>query len=299
MPPVSVLAGPSSVDLASKISNQLGANLIVPELRVFSDGESKIRFPQVNGICIVVQSTYPPTDTRLLQLLMIAKKCVDDGASEVCTVAPYLAYARQDKSFLEGELVTISLVAKLFESVGIKSLITVDIHSQLAMSRFASVELVNVSAIPLLAKYVRGMALQRPIAVSPDAGGAVRAREFANRLDNETLVLKKTRNRSTGEVTIERTEEDLKGRDAVLIDDMISSGGSIIAAANVLRNSGVNKVYAVCSHALLLGQASRMILNSGVDDIIATNSIPNEFAKVDISSAISEVLRSRYGSLSG
>ena len=101
-------------------------------LRVFLDGESSIKLGRVGKNCIIVQSTNPPTDTRLIQLLMMAKKCTDDGAQDICGVIPYLGYARQDRAFLEGEVVSISLVAKLFESVGLKHIITVDIHSQLS-----------------------------------------------------------------------------------------------------------------------------------------------------------------------
>jgi ribose-phosphate pyrophosphokinase len=293
--PLSVLAGPSSIDLASKIATQLNAHLVVPEIRVFSDGESKVRFPPVTGACIVVQSTYPPTDTHLLQLMMLSRKCIEYGSSSVCAVVPYLAYARQDKAFLEGELATISLIAKLFAAAGIKSLITVDMHSQAGISKFSSVDVVNVSAVPFLAQYASGMGLRRPIAVSPDAGGEARAKEFAGKMGIESIALKKTRNRSTGEVTIESPQRDLSGRDAILVDDMISSGGSIIAAAGVLRHNGAARIYAMCSHALLLGDAADKIIKSGVDDIIATNSIPNKYAKVDVSSAISRTIQERYG----
>jgi ribose-phosphate pyrophosphokinase len=227
--------------------------------------------------------------------MMMARKCAEDGASQVCAVVPYLAYARQDKAFLDGELVTISLIGRLLAAAGIKSLITVDMHSQLGMSRFSGVEIVNVSAIPLLGKYVGKMNLVRPISVSPDAGGEGRVREFAKQLGTDALVLKKTRNRSTGEVTIEDPEIGVQGRDAVLVDDMISSGGSIVAAAQALRRKGAGRVYAVCSHALLLGDAPEKITKAGIDEIIATDSIPNKYARVDLSGAIAEVLRSRYG----
>jgi ribose-phosphate pyrophosphokinase len=168
-------------------------------------------------------------------------------------------------------------------------------HSQLGISHFSTVEIVNVSAIPLLAKYVKNMNTNKPIAVSPDAGGEARVKEFAMQLGTDTLVLKKTRNRSTGQVTVENPEVDLSGRDAILVDDMISSGSSIIAATQALRKSGASRVFAVCSHALLLADAAEMIIKAGVDEIIATNSIPNIYAKVDISSAMAEVLRSRFG----
>ena len=289
-----MIAGPASPDLADRVAKGLGAHLVATELRVFSDGESKIKIDKMGKNCVIVQSTYPPADTHLMQALMMAIKCAD-GAHDVCAVIPYLAYARQDRAFLAGEVVSIALVAKLLQSAGVRHVITVDIHSKLAMSHFASVQ--NVSSIPLLAEYASRMMLCRPIAVSPDAGGADRAKEFAKHSKIDALVLKKSRDRTTGEVKVEeKLDIDVSGRDALLVDDMISSGGSIVKAAEVLHNKGAGKVYAMCAHALLIGDAAQKIKAAGVQDIIATNSVPGEYAKVDLSPAIVEVVKSRYSS---
>ena len=289
-----MIAGPASSDLADRVAKRLSAHLVAAELRVFSDGESKMKMGRVGKNCIIVQSTYPPADTHLMQALMMAVRCAE-GARDVCAVIPYLAYARQDRAFLEGEVVSIALVAKLLQSAGVGHVITVDIHSQLAMSYFASVQ--NVSSIPLLAEYASKMKLRRPIAVSPDAGGADRAKEFAKHSKTDMLALKKSRDRTTGEVTVdEKLDIDVSGRDAILIDDMISSGGSIVKAAEVLHKKGAGKVYAMCAHALLIGDAAQRLKAAGVQDIIATNSVPGEYAKVDLSPAIAEVVKSRYSS---
>ncbi|MDQ3977497.1 MAG: ribose-phosphate diphosphokinase [Thermoproteota archaeon] len=289
----SVVTGPGTFDLADKIARRLGAHLAVASLRIFSDGESSIKLGRVGKNCVIVQSSNPPTDTHLIQLLMMAKKCTDDGAQDVCAVVPYLGYARQDRAFLEGEVVSISLVAKLFESVGLKHIITVDIHSELAMSYFASIQ--NVSSIPLLADYASKMRLHDPIAVSPDAGGTNRAKEFARHLDIDVLVLKKSRHKVTGDVTIEeRLDIDISKRDAIVIDDIISSGGSLIKAAEVLNKKGAGKIYAMCAHALLINDAAQKIKSAGVEDIISTNSVPSQYAKVDLSPEIALALKSRY-----
>lgn len=289
----SVVTGPGTFDLADKIARRLGAHLAVASLRIFSDGESSIKLGRVGKNCVIVQSSNPPTDTHLIQLLMMAKKCTDDGAQDVCAVVPYLGYARQDRAFLEGEVVSISLVAKLFESVGLKHIITVDIHSELAMSYFASIQ--NVSSIPLLADYASKMRLHDPIAVSPDAGGTNRAKEFARHLDIDVLVLKKSRHKVTGDVTIEeRLDIDISKRDAIVIDDIISSGGSLIKAAEVLNKKGAGKIYAMCAHALLINDAAQKIKSAGVEDIVSTNSVPSQYAKVDLSPEIALALKSRY-----
>jgi ribose-phosphate pyrophosphokinase len=289
----SVVTGPGTFDLADKIARRLRAHLAVASLRIFSDGESSIKLGMVGKNCVIVQSTNPPTDTHLIQLLMMAKKCTDDGAQDICAVVPYLGYARQDRAFLEGEVVSISLVAKLFESVGLKHIITVDIHSELAMSYFASIQ--NVSSIPLLADYASKMRLHDPIAVSPDSGGTNRAKEFARHLDIDVLVLKKSRHKVTGDVTIEeRLDIDISRRDAIVIDDIISSGGSLIKAAEVLNKKGAGKIYAMCAHALLIKDAAQKIKSAGVEDIVSTNSVPSQYAKVDLSPEIALALKSRY-----
>jgi ribose-phosphate pyrophosphokinase len=290
---LTVVAGPSSPELAARVAAHLDAALVQVELKVFSDGESKIRLSgPVGERCVIVQSTSPPTDSHLLQTMMMARKCADAGAS-VCAVIPYLAYARQDKAFLEGEVVSIALVARLLEASGVNSVVTVDIHSQAALAHFARIK--NISSIPLLAQHAAGMNLSRPIAVSPDAGGAARADEFARLLKTDSVALKKTRDRTTGEVTVDaNVGADVSGRDAILVDDMISSGGSIVKAAEVLKKAGAGKIYAMCAHALLVGDAASKIKAAGVQDIVATNSIPGKYASVDLSKALAEAALSLF-----
>ncbi|AIC14246.1 ribose-phosphate diphosphokinase [Nitrososphaera viennensis] len=287
---ISVVAGPSSPELAAGIARHLGARLVQAELRVFSDGESKIRLAESTGKkCVIVQSTYPPTDTHLMQAMMMAKKCADNGA-EVCAVIPYLAYARQDRAFLEGEAVSVALVAKLLAAAGARSVVTVDIHSEAALAFFSRIT--NVSSMPLLAAHAAGLKLKNALVVSPDMGGICRAQEFARLLKTDMIALKKSRDRSTGEVTVEqKIDSDISGRDAILIDDMISSGGSIVKAAEVLRKNGAGRIYAMCAHALLIGDAASRIAAAGVQEIIATNSIPGRHATVDLSGALAEAVR--------
>jgi ribose-phosphate pyrophosphokinase len=291
---ISVVAGPASIDLANNIAKKLGALLTVAGLRIFSDGESNIRLSKVVcKNCVIVQSTHPPTDTHLIQLLMIAKKCTDYGAQHICAVIPYLGYARQDRAFLEGEVVSIGLVAKLLESVGIEHIITVDIHSERATSYFPSIQ--NVSSVPLLAEYAFNMKLHDPIAVSPDAGGTDRAKEFARHLDMDVVVLKKSRHKETGEVTIdEKVHRDISRRDAIMIDDIISSGNSLTRAAQVLHKNGAGRIYAMCAHALLIRDAAQKIKSAGVEDIISTNSVPGQYSKVELSPELALAIKSRY-----
>lgn len=290
---VSIIAGPSSFDLAARISKELDARLVSVDVRIFEDGESKLRVCDIEDkCCIIVQSTYPPTDRHLVQLLMMVKKCADLRVSKICAVVPYMAYARQDKEFVEGEVVSMQLVACLLEAAGAKNLMTVDIHSSFALSHF-TIETQNISSIPILAAYAsEKLDTNSPIIVSPDMGGLKRATEFARILKTDVIALRKFRDRNTGRLSIEEELDfNLEGRDVILVDDMIASGGSIAKSCQLLKKHKCGSVYAMCAHALLVGNAIDTIKSAGVQDIIATNSIPNASAKVDLSKIISANLK--------
>ena len=289
---VSIIAGPSSFDLAARIAIEMGAGLVPVDVRIFEDGESKLRLANTGKkSCIIVQSTYPPTDRHLLQLLMMIKKCADYKINKICAVVPYMAYARQDREFVDGEVVTMGLVARLLEAAGVNQLITVDLHSSIALSYF-TIKTQNISSMPVLASYAaKNLSLHSPIVVSPDSGGVQRAAEFARTLQADMISLRKFRDRHSGQLTIdERLGTSLETRDVLLVDDMITSGGSITKACEVLKKNKCGKVYAICAHALLVGNAMNTIKAAGVEEVIATNSIPNRSAKVDLSQIISAKL---------
>jgi ribose-phosphate pyrophosphokinase len=278
-----VAPGPASVEIATTLAAKLGGKLLPVEVTEFPDGESKIRIGEDvrNKKVIVVQSTYPPVDKHILQLLALCHKLSEDGADVFCAV-PYLGYARQDREFLPGEVVTLSVLGRLMRSVGIKRLVTVDIHSVKALGLF-SFPVYSTSSIPLLAEYIGGhFELKQPIAVSPDFGSSTRVEAFSAVLKCEHVSFKKSRDRKTGEITTEEQNLDLKGRDAIIIDDMISTGMSIVKSAQLLKKYGATRVITACAHAVLIAGAADRIMSAGVDELIATNSIPGKFSKVDI-----------------
>jgi ribose-phosphate pyrophosphokinase len=294
---VVVLPGPSSLDLGNRIADHLSSLSIPIDLRVFSDGESKIRFNAnlLNKKCIVVQSTYPPVDSHLMQALMIIYSCYESGASEVIPVIPYMGYARQDKKFLEGEFATISLIAKLLECNNIHNLITVDIHSIKAISYF-NLNILNISSIRSLATYARTkLNLVDPIVISPDIGGISRAKEFSQAIQSKFFALKKIRDRITGNITIDKNlPEDIKDHDIIIIDDMISSGGTILKAVDLLKNNNCGKIYAICVHTLADDNSISKLKKNGLTDIISTNSVPRSCSKVDLSTDIANALHSIF-----
>jgi ribose-phosphate pyrophosphokinase len=283
-----IISDDQNSPLAKKISLDLHAEYKNIELRIFADGESKIRLDNMaKKNCIIIHSTYPPTDQHLMQLFMIMYKCKEDGAKDICVVSPYLAYTRQDKIFVDGEIITINLVGKILACLGITKLITIDSHKPNALNySFATIDL---TAIPSLSSYVKhNLTMNNPIVISPDEGGIERAKKFAGLINANSLSLVKTRDRFTGDVSISLLDQgSLKNCDALIVDDMISTGASIMKTIELLKKYHIGNVYAICTHALLLDDAKQKLLNAGIKEVISTNSIPNEFAKVDLSSVIS------------
>ncbi|MSS86270.1 MAG: phosphoribosylpyrophosphate synthetase [Thaumarchaeota archaeon] len=290
MSKLSVIAGKSSEDLAKKLSRKIKANLVRSEVRIFDDGESKIT---LNGEiskkrAIVVQSIYPPVDTNLIQALSLISKA-KETSSEVIAVIPYMGYARQDREFLPGEIITMKVLGKLFKGAGASKIIVVDIHSMVGFKHF-TLKTKNVSAIPELVQYIKKLSLKNPLVVSPDQGGIQRAREFAKELGSEYIALVKTRDRKTGRVQIKTKNIDVANRDLILVDDMISSGGSIVKATQFLKKQKCKKVYVACTHALLMNDAEKRIKKAGVTKIFSANTIPGKTSIVDISNAIAKAI---------
>ena len=291
MSKISVISGKSSEDLARKLSRRIKANLVKSEVKVFPDGESKITLSGniSKRKSIVVQSIYPPVDTNLVQVLSLISKA-KEISSEVIAVIPYMGYARQDKEFLPGEIVTMKVLGKLFKSVGASKIIAVDIHSIMSLKHF-TIKSKNVTAIPDLVKYFNKLSLKNPLVVSPDQGGKDRAKEFAKEFESEYIALEKKRDRKTGKVQIKtRNTDKVIGRDLILVDDMISTGGSIIKATQFLKKQKCKRVYVACTHALLMNDAEKKIRKAGVTRIVSTNTIPGKTSVVDVSNTIAKAI---------
>jgi len=288
---LSVIAGKSSEDVARKLSRKIKANFVKSQVRVFADGESKITLSGKisKRKSIVIQSIYPPVDTNLIQALSLISKA-KETSSEVIAVIPYMGYARQDREFLPGEIVTMKVLGKLFKGAGASKIIAVDIHSMIGFKHF-SIKTKNVSAIPELVRYVKKLSLKNPLVVSPDQGGKERAKEFAKELGSEYIALEKKRDRKTGKVQIKtKNLDEVANRDLILVDDMISTGGSIVKATQFLKKQKCKKVYVACTHALLMNDAERKIKKAGVTKIISTNTIPGKTSIVDISNTIAKAI---------
>ena len=291
MSKLSIISGKTSENLAKELSKKIKANLVKSEIRVFPDGESKITL--IGKISkkksIVLQSIYPPVDTNLVQVLSLITKA-KENSSEVIAVIPYMGYARQDREFLPGEIVTMKVLGKLFKSAGASKIIVVDIHSSIGLKHF-SIKTKNVTAIPDLVGFFKKLSLKNPLVVSPDQGGKERAKEFAKEFNSDYISLEKTRDRKTGKVKIKtKNLEEVENRDLILVDDIISTGGSIIKATQFLKKQKCKRIYVACTHALLMNDAEKKIKKAGVTSIISTNTIPGKTSKVDISKTIAKAI---------
>lgn len=290
-----VISGGSADELAENIASRLRAKLVKSEIRVFSDGESKIRLRgKIAGQrAVIVQSLHPPVDTNLLRALCLVSKA-KESMSDVTVVIPYMGYARQDAEFLSGEIITMKILGELLQKAGASRIIVVDIHSTKGLELLGS-KATNVSAIPVLARHLAAMRLENPIVISPDKGGVKRAEQFASEIKCDALALEKSRDRNTGAVRIHTKKADaVAGKDVIIIDDMISTGGSIVKAAEFLKSQNSGRIFAVCTHALLVDGAKTKIKKAGVSKIIGSNTIPNSKGSavtiVDVSDTIVQSL---------
>ncbi|MDG6954386.1 MAG: ribose-phosphate pyrophosphokinase [Nitrososphaerota archaeon] len=287
-----VLAGPASEELGRSVAEKLGLPLLDAEFKVFPDGETKFTVAdRVSGKgVLVVQSTHHPVDQHLFQLLLASHRLSEEGA-KVTAVVPYLAYARQDKQFLPGEGVTLGVVAHMMRSVGVRRLVTVDIHSAEGLALF-SFPTYSVSAIPSLVAYAReSLGLKDTVVISPDFGGSKRTEAFASLYGAPFLQLSKSRDRASGEVTVRESKLDVEGKEVVIVDDIISTGGTVNAAAQTVMKQGAKRALAICVHGLFVGSAVEILERASVKTIVSTNTVPGRFSQVDVSDAIASHLR--------
>jgi ribose-phosphate pyrophosphokinase len=292
---VIVVPGPASQNLAKKIAENLKASIVPVNLKDFPDGEYSLRFDSdlTDEEVIVVQSSGQPQDTNILQLLMLIDAAKDLGAEKVTAVVPYLAFARQDKRFLPGEAVSVATIVKLIEACGADRFLTVNIHSKDILKRF-TIPTENISAITLLAEHFKNRGFNGALALSPDKGAIELAEEANQVLGGGCSWLSKERDRFTGEIQMEEKSFDVKGRDVIVFDDIISTGGTIAKAVKKLKTQCARRVYAACVHPLLVGEAKKKILESGAEEIVGTDSIPSSVRMVSLAPVIAEAL-SRIG----
>ena len=205
-------------------------------------------------------------------------------------MVPYLAYARQDKVFLQGEAISIETVARMLKVAGVDRLITVNVHQAKVLAKFPF-PAKTISAIPLLAEHFKQKGFKKAFALAPDDGALWLAEEAKTILGDECGCLEKHRDLYTGQITMKKKTLNVYEKTVIIFDDLISTGGTIALAAKIMRELGADKVYAACVHPLLIGDAEKRILESGVEEIVGTDSVPSHVSKVSLAPLISKFLK--------
>jgi ribose-phosphate pyrophosphokinase len=298
-----IIGGSTSFKLAKKVGQQLKTKVYSSNLVRFPDGEIKIRLPKISDKKVaVIQSTAPPVNDNLVELLLILDALKRTNAKEIIAVIPYFGYARQDKIFQKGESLSATLVAKLIETAGATKIITIDIHSE-RIKNFFKIPVINITSAKVLnakvLKFTKNPLERKKcdkkcdIVVAPDFGALKRAKGVAEILKTEIAWIEKKRSLKTGKIEIANLKGDVKNKNCLIIDDIISSGITLIKAAQFLKEKGAKKVYAYATHPVFSQNAPKILQNSPFESIIVSNSIeiPKEkqFKKLKIIS-IAKVL---------
>jgi ribose-phosphate pyrophosphokinase len=288
---VIVVPGPASQDLGRKVAEMLKSKVAPVVFKAFPDGEHYLRLDgDIKGEeVVIVQTTGPPQDANIMQLFLMVDAAKDLGAERVTAVVPYLAYARQDKRFLPGEAISIETLIKLIEASGTDRFLTVNIHEKTVLEKF-SIPTENLSAITLLAENFKNKGLAGAFSLAPDKGALELAKEADRVLEGRCGWLRKVRHRLTGEIRVEEKRFDIEGKDVIVFDDIISTGGTIAAAVEMLKTQGAKRVYAACVHPLLVGEAQRKIMQGGAEEIVGTDCVSSPVNVVSVAPLIAEAL---------
>jgi ribose-phosphate pyrophosphokinase len=282
-------SGTSNKFLAEKIAKKLSVELSGLEVFVFPDGEKRVRIlDKVLGEdTVIVQSTSTPVDENYMQLFFTIDALKRNGAKSIAAVVPYLGYQRQDHMFREGEDVSVKVIAEILEKIGLNKLISVDFHSVRIEEAF-NIPVVHLSALSVFAKIIKEKGWDKDSAtlISPDMGGIRRIKILSEMLDDMPFaVIEKNRDLATGSVSAKKIEGKIS-RKAIIVDDMISSGGTIAVAAELLKRQGAEEIYVFATHAVFSEKAPQVLQKATVNKVYVTDTVfvPGEkkFPKLEI-----------------
>ena len=271
-----LFSGRSNPELAERIAERLSVTLGEVELKTFANGETYVRYLEsIRGADVfIIQSGNLPVNDHLVELLIMIQAAKLASAKRITAVVPWFPYSRQDKKSAPREPITARLVADALETAGVDRVVSMDLHAG-QIQGFFNVSLDHMTALQLFAQHCRdkGLSGEQVVAVSPDVGRAKFARRFGAMLESDLAILNKTRpEHDRAEVT--EVIGDVKGKVAILSDDMILTGGTLIAGARALRKAGATEVYACATHGLFPGNAFEKIAASDLKQVTVTNTVP-------------------------
>ncbi|NMP33309.1 ribose-phosphate pyrophosphokinase [Thalassotalea sp. M1531] len=276
MPDMKIFAGNATPELAKKIADRLYIGLGEAKVGSFSDGEISVEITEnVRGADVfIIQSTCAPTNNNLMELIVMVDALRRASAGRITAVMPYFGYARQDRRVRSARVpITAKVVADFLSSVGVDRVLTVDLHAE-QIQGFFDVPVDNVFGTPILLEDMQEKNLENPVVVSPDIGGVVRARAVAKLLDDADLAIIDKRRPKANVAQVMHIIGDVEGRDCIIVDDMIDTGGTLAKAAAALKEHGAKNVYAYATHPVLSGNAAQNLKESVIDEVIVTDSIP-------------------------
>lgn len=283
-----IFSGSSNIPLANKVSDLLKTPLTPLEIHVFPDGEKRVRVTQnvVGEQCIVIAPTCAPTDANYMELFFILDALKRSGAKSVSAVLPYFGYERQDHIFRDGEAVSSDVIANILETVGATKVCAFDLHS-IRLPEIFKIPFVHLSALPLFEHTIKKLTIKDENAclVSPDMGGIRRIKILSVVLNMPFAVIEKNRDLDSGKISANRIEGKIS-ECAFIVDDIISSGETMVKAATMAQNAGAKKIFAFATHAVFSGNAAELLQNSVLEKVFVTDSvfIPKEkhFKKLSV-----------------
>ncbi len=271
---VKIFTGNANPEVAQRIADAIGLPLGKATVSTFSDGEISVNIEEtVRGKDVfVVQSTNPPVNDNIMELLILIDAFKRASAGRITAVLPYYGYARQDRKAKARDPITSKLVANLLTTAGADRILTMDLHASQIQGYF-DIPVDHLLGVPILAKYFKEKELEDVVVVSPDLGSVTRARNFANHLDAPIAIIDKRRPKANVSEVM-NIIGDIKDKNVILIDDMIDTAGTITNGANALKDLGAKEVYACCTHPVLSGPAIERIEKSVIKELVITDSIP-------------------------
>ncbi len=300
---MTVFSGNANPQIARLISQHLGLPLGQASIGQFSDGEINIKLNEnVRGKDVFfVQPTCAPTNDNLMELMVMVDALKRSSAERVTAVMPYFGYSRQDRRPRSARVpISAKVVANMLTGVGVDRVLTIDLHAD-QIQGFFDIPVDNIYATPILLNDLLSLELPNPMVVSPDIGGVLRARAMAKRVPGATLSIidKRRPKANVSEVMNIIGEEDVEGKNCVLIDDMVDTAGTLGKAASALKERGAKTVHAYCTHPVLSGNALQNIEESGLDELVVADTIPlkpemqasNKIRVVSIAGLLAETIR--------
>ena len=271
-----LFAGGSNPELARRVAGKLGVDLGRADVGRFSDGEVMVEIHEnVRGSDVfLLQSTCAPTNDSLMELLIMADAIKRASATRVTAVIPYYGYARQDRRPRSARVaISAKVVADMISTVGVNRILTVDLHAD-QIQGFFNIAVDNVYGSPVLVDHICAANYEKPIVVSPDVGGVVRARAIAKQINDLDLAIIDKRRPRANETQVMNVIGDVSGKTCILVDDIADTAGTLCAAAEALKNQGAVRVVSYVTHAVFSGPAVERIAASEMDEIVVTDTVP-------------------------